>query len=213
MTSATNNADQGNLACELQLVNLSDQDEYNRLQLQRKECGWDFEDECLDRWRVAAAAGTKCLFWIIVASSTAYRSTAFAGHISLDSISGGHYYELASADKSLLTISTFFVLPEFRAKGIGREAMKQIERLAKLEPYGSPKCSAITLMSLSCQYVEDPVLRSLYMQWTGEEPLSYERWYSKMGYVKWKEEACTKVTRQDGEVLMLVEVFMKKILE
>lgn len=55
-------------------------------------------------------------------------------------------------------------------------------------------------------------MRALYVEWTGEEPLSYERWYEKMGYEKWKEEACTEVVKPDGQILKLVESFMKKIL-
>lgn len=214
MTSTVDAAEQKRAVCELRPVNLNSHDEYQRLQSQRRECGWYHEDVYLNRWREAAHLGTKCLFWIIKSSQASSQSTAFAGHISLDSISEYEdpQHELARPDKSLLTVSTFFVLPEFQAKGIGGQAMAQIERLARLEPYGHPRCTAIAIMSLSCQYVEDPVCRARYVEWTGEEPVSYERWYAKMGYVKWKEEACTKVVKQDREVVFLVEAFMKKTL-
>ena len=133
------------------------------------------------------------------------------GHISLDSISEYEdpKQELARPDKSLLTISTFFVLPEFQGQGLGGQAMRQAENLAREEPYGHPRCSAIAIMSLSCQYAEDPILRARFIEWTGKTPSSYERWYARMGYVKWKEEACTKIIVPGGESIMLVEAFMK----
>lgn len=202
-------------ACILKPVNLHDCNELELLRAQRKECGWDYETARLDTWRSAADAGTKCLFWITMPSSTTDQPFVTAGHISLDSISSCETYglELARPDKSLLNVSTFFVSSEHRAKGIGREAVAQVERLATSEPYGSPSCTAITIMSLSCKYVEDGSWRSCYVRWTGEEPLSYERWYAKLGYVKWKEEACTKGTGKDGEDFVLVEAFMRKRLD
>ncbi|KAM0717283.1 hypothetical protein Q7P37_007135 [Cladosporium fusiforme] len=199
--------------CALQPIDLNNPNEHQRLQSQRRKCGWDFEDTHLNRWRDQAITGTKNLFWITTSPpAPASPSPILAGHISLDSLSSDHPNELAKIDKSLLTISTFFILPAFRAKGLGREALRQLETLARQEPYGSAACSALTIMSLSSAYVEDGALRALYVEWTGEEPLSFERWYARMGYVKWKEEACTEVVRRDGEVLMLVEVFMKKVL-
>lgn len=202
-------------ACVLKPVNLHNHGELELLRAQRQECGWDYDTARLDIWRSAADAGTKCLFWITIPSSATDQSIVTAGHISLDSISSSEDYglELARPDKSLLTVSTFFVRPECRAKGIGREAMAQVERLARSEPFGSPSCTAITIMSLSCKYVEDDLWRSCYVRWTGEEPLSYERWYAKLGYVKWKEEACTKGISKDGEQFVLVEAFMRKILD
>jgi GNAT superfamily N-acetyltransferase len=146
--------------------------------------------------------------------STSDQPAAIAGHISLDSISeyDDPKHELARPDKSLLTISTFFVLPEFQGRGLGSQAMSQVERLARLEPYGHPRCSAIAIMSLSYRYVEDAVLRARYIEWTGETPSSYERWYARMGYVKWAEEASTEITTPSGEVILLVEAFMRKNL-
>lgn len=203
------------VACQIQPINLHDQVQYERLQAQRRECGWYYEDAYLNRWREAAVEGAKCLFWITTSSSDdTDQPFVFAGHISLDSFSESAdlQREMTRSDKSLLTISTFFVLPEFRGKGVGGHAWTQLERLAKVEPYGNLRCSDIVIMSLSCRYVEDPVLRARYVEWTGEEPLSYERWYSRMGYVKWKEEACTEVATSGGEIVLLVEAFMMKSL-
>lgn len=200
------------VTCDLRLIDLNNEEEYRLLQAQRKQCGWHYEDAYLNNWRDQAVTGIKCLFWITTPSPVANASPVFAGHISLESASDDPQHELARADKSLLTISTFFVLPEFRAKGIGRQAMVQLESLARSEPFGSPRCAAITIMALSCRYVEDSAMKALYVEWTGEEPMSYERWYAKMGYKKWKEEACTEVVKPDGRTLMLTESFMKKIL-
>jgi GNAT superfamily N-acetyltransferase len=212
MPASTQAARHRPYTCQLRKIELDKQDQYERLQIQRKACGWYYEDAYLNRWREAASEGAKCLFWII--ASTQDRSAIFAGHISLDSISEYEdtKHELARLDKSLLTISTFFVLPEFQGKGLGGQAIAEVERLARLEPYGHPRCTALTMMSLSCRYVEDPILRARYIEWTGEVPLSYERWYVRIGYVKWKEEACTEITTPRGEVVLLIEVFMRKSL-
>jgi GNAT superfamily N-acetyltransferase len=214
MTVTTESTSSKPLICQLRPIELNDQEQYRHLQAQRKECGWYYEDVYLRRWREAAVVGTKCLFWIITSPPDAGQPTMIAGHISLDAFSESEdpQHELARPDKSLLTISTFFVLPEFRGGGIGRQAMSQVEQLAKVEPYGHPSCSAIAIMSLSCRYVEDPVLRGRYIEWTGETPSSYERWYSRMGYVKWKEEACTEIVGREGQAIFLVEAFMKKTL-
>lgn len=215
MTISIGAAGHKRVTCQLQPINLDHQNQYQRLQAQRKECGWYYEDAYLDRWREAAAEGSKCLFWITTSSpDDTDQPIIFAGHISLDSFSESAdlQREMTRSNKSLLTISTFFVLPEFRGKGVGGDAWMQVERLARLEPYGHPRCSAIVIMSLSCRYVEDPVLRARYVEWTGEEPQSYERWYARIGYVKWKEEACTEVVGPGGEVILLVEAFMKKSL-
>lgn len=213
MIASTEVAGHSLYARQLQKIELDKQDQYQRLQSQRRQCGWYYEDAYLNRWREAAAEGTKCLFWII-ALSALDQAPIFAGHISLDSISEYEdpKHELARPDKSLLTISTFFVLPEFQGQGLGGQAMAEVERLARMEPHGHPRCTALTMMSLSCRYVEDPVLRAQYIEWTGEVPSSYERWYARMGYVKWKEEACTEITTPRGKVVLLVEVFMKKSL-
>jgi GNAT superfamily N-acetyltransferase len=215
MIDLTEAASQGPYTCQLQKIELDKQDQYQRLQVQRKQCGWYYEDVYLNRWRDAASKGAKCLFWIMALPSTLDQSTVFAGHISLDSISEYEdpKHELARPDKSLLTISTFFVLPEFQGKGLGGQAIAEVERLARLEPYGHPRCSALTMMSLSCRYVEDSELRARYIEWTGETPLSYERWYARIGYVKWKEEACTEIATPSSEVVLLREAFMKKTLD
>lgn len=211
MTTLTETAGRKHAICQLQSIDLDDQNQLQRLQSQRKACGWYYEDDHLSRWREAAVAGIKCLFWIMASPSTTDQSAAIAGHISLDSISEYEdpKQELARPDKSLLTISTFFVLPEFQGQGLGGQAMRQAENLAREEPYGHPRCSAIAIMSLSCQYAEDPILRARFIEWTGKTPSSYERWYARMGYVKWKEEACTKIIVPGGESIMLVEAFMK----
>jgi GNAT superfamily N-acetyltransferase len=213
MTTSTEAAGHCIYTCHLRKIELEKQDQYQRLQFQRKQCGWYYEDAYLDRWRETASSGAKCLFWIM-ASSTPDQAPTFAGHISLDSISEYEdpKYELARPDKSLLTISTFFVLPEFQGQGLGGQAIAEVERLARVKPYGHPTCTALTMMSLSCQYVEDPILRAQYIEWTGEEPSSYERWYARIGYVKWKEEACTEITTPSRKVVLVVEVFMKKSL-
>jgi len=214
MTVSIKAAGQNPTTCQLQRIELDDQDQYQRLQSQRKECGWYYEDAYLNSWREAALVGAKCLFWIMTSSPTPDQPAVYAGHISLDSVSeyDDPKHELARPDKSLLTISTFFVLPEFQGRGLGGQAMAQVERLARMEPYGHPRCSAIAIMSLSCRYVEDAALRARYIEWTGETPSSYERWYARMGYVKWKEEACTEITTPSGEVVLLVEAFMRKDL-
>ena len=205
---------EGEVSCGLQPVNLHDRDEYGILRSQRRACGWYYETAYLDRWKASIDAGTKCLFWITIPSPEAPNHNILAGHISLDSTSEfpDRKFELANPDKSLLTVTTFFVLQQYRGRALGRKAMERVEEMVKTEPYGSSSCTAITMMSLSRKYVADPTWRAQYFQWTGEEPTSYEDWYSRMGYVKWKEEPCTEGVGRDGDAYTLVEAFMKKCI-
>jgi GNAT superfamily N-acetyltransferase len=59
---------------------------------------------------------------------------------------------LAAPDGSVLTISSLFVLPVFSGCGLGRFAMRECERLAQQEPYGSPNCRCLSLWTLSERY-------------------------------------------------------------
>ncbi|KAE8155338.1 hypothetical protein BDV25DRAFT_146502 [Aspergillus avenaceus] len=112
-----------------------------------------------------------------------------------------------------MTIHSFFILPDYRAYGLGRHAMRLAEALAVEEPYGSPNCRAIALTGLSKRYIYDdaPEWRGIWPRLGMEVPsFSIQEWYEKLGYVSWKEEPLYEETALDGEVIPLVEAFMKK---
>ncbi|KAF7585698.1 hypothetical protein BBP40_010259, partial [Aspergillus hancockii] len=141
--------------CTLIPINLNDQTQYTEMLRQRQICGWSQTPSTLDSWRQKQAQGLKSFFWITITttygdSNSNSTQPIRAGHISLDAYSDlqEHEHHLARADKSLLTIQAFFLLPEYRASGLGRRAMQLVEELAVTEPYGSPDCRGIALTAL-----------------------------------------------------------------
>ncbi|ROV96239.1 hypothetical protein VMCG_07721 [Cytospora schulzeri] len=174
--------------CTLEPMNLHEQAQADELLQQRKLCGWDDTPEFMAKFRDAMDARTKSLFWIKSTSQPDLR----VGHISLDSESHPPNLELANPhDKSVLTIATFFILPEHRGGGLGRAAVENLEKWATTEPYGSRNCKAIALTCISRKYAEDDEMREEYRRMAGVEPVpkgaSNEGWYSRMGYTKWME--------------------------
>lgn len=172
----------------LEPMNLHDQAEADELLRQRKLCGWDNTPEFIIKFRDAMDARTKSLFWIKPASQPDLR----LGHISLDSEAHPPNLELANPhDKSVLTIATFYVLPEHRGGGIGRAAVESLEKWATTEPYGSRNCKVVALTTISRKYAEDDEMRVEYKRMAGVEPVpkgaSNEDWYARMGYTKWME--------------------------
>lgn len=169
-------------------MNLHDQAQAAELLRQRKLCGWADTPETIDEWRDAMDIKTKSLFWIKPTSHPDVR----AGHISLDSEAHPPDLEVADPhDKSVLTIATFFILPEHRGGGIGRAAVATLEEWATVESYGSKNCKAVALTTMSRWYIEDDEGRAEFQRMDGKEPsprgASNEDWYTRMGYIKWKD--------------------------
>ncbi|ROV93910.1 hypothetical protein VSDG_06288 [Cytospora chrysosperma] len=174
--------------CTLEPMNLHEQAQADELLRQRQLCGWDNTPQFIAKFRDAMDARVKSLFWIRPTSRPELR----VGHISLDSEAHPPNLELANPnDKSVLTIATFYILPEHRGGGIGRAAVESLEKWATAEPYGSSNCKTVALTTISRKYAEDDEMRAEYRRMAGVEPVpkgaSNEDWYLRMGYTKWME--------------------------
>ncbi|GFF23429.1 hypothetical protein IFM61606_08829 [Aspergillus udagawae] len=205
--------------CLLEPANLQDAEQFAELQRQRIICGWLCDPQTLQKWKQKQQENLKALFWITIPDPSTGDDKGIrirAGHIALDAYCDPPEPDLARADKSVQTISSFFVLPEYRSYGLGRRAMRLIEEMAVGEPYGSPRCRFVTLNALSKRYVYDegPDWRGLFER-LGMSPPSYsiQEWYESLGYVSWKEEPLYEVRTLDGEVVKLREAFMRKELQ
>ncbi|KFY15864.1 hypothetical protein V492_01711 [Pseudogymnoascus sp. VKM F-4246] len=202
------------LLCRLEPVNLHDADQFAEIQRQRVICGWSFDLQTLQTWKDKQQAAVKSLFWITVPdSSTESNYPIRAGHISLNAYCDPPDLDLARADKSVLTIGSFFLLPEYRAHGLGQRAMALVEEIAVVEPYGSPRCRFITLTALSKRHIDDdgPEWRGVWER-LGKSPPSFsiKEWYEKLGYISWKEEPLYEEVALDGQVVKIWEAFMRK---
>jgi GNAT superfamily N-acetyltransferase len=196
-------------------MNLHDKGQFEELYRQRVLCSWD--KDCVPAWRDAMDAGFKSLFWIHTNDSTE-DSPQIAGHISLDSSASPPDPQLARSDRTLMTICTFFILPELRSGGLGRAAMELLESYATKEPFGSPKCEAIALTTISRRYTEDDgdEWRGIYKRRGMKLPTkgrSLEDWYVRQGYVKFKEEPRYHDRMLDGTELVLLASFLRKELQ
>ncbi|RHZ60752.1 hypothetical protein CDV55_100689 [Aspergillus turcosus] len=200
--------------CILEPAILDDRDQFAELQRQRTICGWFSDPQTLQKWKQKQQENLKALFWITITIPDDENGIRIrAGHIALDAYCSPPDPELARADKSVLTISSFFVLPEYRSYGLGLRTMRLIEEMAVVEPYGSPRCRFITLNALSKRYVYDegPEGRGLWGRMGMEPPaFSIQEWYESLGYVSWKEEPLYEERTLDGEVVKLWEAFMRK---
>lgn len=201
--------------CDLEPISLHDADQFAEIQRQRLICGWHYDEETLQKWKAKQQDGLKNLFWIIFHNFNNRNSPIRAGHISLDAYCDPPELDIARGDKSVLTISSFFILPEYRAYGLGRRAMSLIEEMAIREPYGSTNCRSIALTALSKRYIyeEGPEWRGMWERIGSSMPsFSIQEWYEKIGYVSWKEEPLYEEKTLDGGVITLWEAFMRKML-
>ncbi|RHZ51512.1 hypothetical protein CDV55_101334 [Aspergillus turcosus] len=208
------------MACTLVPINLHNPDEYAELQAQRLQCGWDAEDTKLLAWREKQDQNLKSFFWITIpAPSTPGehadkqaedKPSIRAGHISLDAYADPPDPELACADKSILTIQTFFTLPEYRGNGLGNKAMDLVEEMASQEP-----CRFVTVNAMSRRYFyEDfPEKEALWETWAENPPVMCNvDWYSRRGYEYWKSEPRYREKLKNGEEVMIVADFLRKAI-
>ncbi|CRG90241.1 hypothetical protein PISL3812_07284 [Talaromyces islandicus] len=204
-------------------IDLRDAGQFSELQRQRVLCGWDFDSETLKKWEKKQEARLKNLFWIITTRTTTDpdkqdNKPIRAGHISLDdagtSFNPPEVQSLPRVEeKCVLSVSTFFILPEHRSSGLGRWVMQRIEELAVQEPYGSPSCRFIALNALSKKHVYDEgwEWKGIWER-MGKAPPSFsiQEWYEMLGYVSWKEEPLYEEKALNGDVIHLWEAFMRK---
>ena len=202
----------------LEPMDLNDSVQFHELLRQRVICGWNDTASIIGGWRDEVAAGTREIFWVVPAPLAHLESQQrFGGHISMVNQISPPDHELANPDKSVLHITSLFILPEHRKGGIGRASVEALERWAKVEPYGSPACREITIHTLSRRYIEDEgdEWRGLWGRTglpTPEKGTSNEDWYLRMGYVKWKEEPRYPDTLPDGTQIKWLASFLKKTL-
>ncbi|KAE8147041.1 hypothetical protein BDV25DRAFT_169432 [Aspergillus avenaceus] len=200
--------------CTLHPINLHNPTEFTELQRQRHKCGWLYDNAALETWRSKQDARLKSFFWIIIPSNTGPDHIR-AGHISLDSYTDPPDLELASSDRSALTIQTFFILPEYRGDGLGRKAMDLVEALATQEPYGSRECEYVTMTSMSKKYYysEEVEWRGIWERLVRERPVVCPvDWYERRGYVRWKSEPRFREVDVDGEEVVIVADFLRRAL-
>lgn len=179
-------------------MDLHNPEDFEELLAQRKLCGWDMEPAVLEKWRRLCDEKRKNMFWIIPTApghaSDQVRTDGDSdsqgqqqqqrprvGHICLQSYDDPPDPRVASEDKSVMMISTFFIKPEYRSGGLGTEAVKALEGWAKTAPYGSPDCRAVTVHTVSRRYSEDDSdeFRGLYARRglpTPERGRSNEDW-------------------------------------
>lgn len=207
----------------LEPVDFYDESQCAELLRQRNICGWAKTPDYIDAWRTAMDARIKSMFWIKKKGPAAPEDDQDAvgsairiGHVSLDAESEPPNLELANPhDKSVMTISRLFILPEHRQGGAGRATMELLERYAREEPYGSPNCTAIAITTLSRRYYDEDFYRAEYaLVNKGERSLdrgkSNEVWYERMGYVKWKDEPLYPEPIPGREDFKFVAAYMRK---
>ncbi|KAJ5082195.1 hypothetical protein N7532_011238 [Penicillium argentinense] len=194
--------------CYLSPINLDDADEFTELRRQRLICGWESDHQTLESWK--SKRDLKKLFWITVPD---LGPGLRAGHISLDKSSALLEPGFLRKNEIELSLSSFFILPEYRALRLGKHAVMLLEKLATTEPYGSPCCRYLTLTALSKKYFYDEEWRGMWDRVGMQMPsFSIQEWYERLGYVSWKEEPLYEERTMDGEKIVLWEAFMKKDL-
>ncbi|KAM7208125.1 hypothetical protein V8F20_001405 [Naviculisporaceae sp. PSN 640] len=215
----------------LEPINLHSEAQFDELLHQRKICGWDNTPEVLLAWRSQIDRGLQYFFWIILPfspSSPSSKETIHAGHISVAHKSNPYHHltpnsESTPADQ-VQHVKSLFILPEFRASGLGRRAMAAIEAIARLPPYGSPEIKALTLNCLHKRYADDnsseewrPFAEKLYAKLGLPMPdpgKSNQDWYERMGFRVLGEEPNipTGEFREDGSEIFWLAVGMRKDL-
>ena len=210
-------------------IDLEDAAECSVLFDQRTVCGWG--QHKIPAWRESMHKGERTLFWITLPLEMRKDDAAIlkrdaetfipAGHVSLDRVdspSPGMDPDptLVAPDGSVLTVSSLFVLPVFSGCGLGRFALRECERIAQQEPYGSLNCRFLSLWALSDRYSAggdegwDGIRRwerlGMPVPTRANGP-----WYESLGYTKYKEEI-----RLDfglpNEQMMWYGVFFRKEL-
>lgn len=189
----------------VEVIDLHKQQDFDDLIVQRKICGWSFSEEVIAKWRDLADKGLKTIFWIVLPD----QEDPKVGHISLASKAEPNDPDLAQEDKSVMTISSFFILPQYRGGGIGRKVMDLMEDMATKEPYGSPNCKAIAIDTFSYKYYDHShPLWEMTKKHLEKQP-SNQLWYERRGYVRFTEKP-RYVEKTIGGDIIFDAAFLRK---
>ncbi len=206
----------------LEPMDLHDAVQFTELQRQRILCGWDHSTSVLESWRAANDAKAQAMFWVVPPSLTQSPSPQrYAGHIAMSKKTYDNHDGVDDVlpDMTVMNLATLFILPEHRGRGLAKSAVRALEGLARVEPYGWPGCKAMTLNTLARRYVEEDEWRAIaaepHRRMGTELPAkgtSNEDWYARMGYVKWKEMELYEVMMEDATEFKFAASFMWKAL-
>lgn len=197
--------------CHLELMDLTKEEEFTELARQRRICGWDFDIPTINLWK--SQPELKKLFWIMLPDPEAGSNPIRAGHISLGPSQGFLEPGLLQEDEIDLTLGSFFILPDYRARKLGRCVVQLLEDEAVKKPHGDPRCRYLTLSALSKRYVYESLARIAYAK-TGmpKPPFSIQEWYEKLGYVTQREVPLYSEVNDYGDMMSLWEALMRKDL-
>lgn len=194
----------------LEPMDLHNQAEFDELLHQRILCGWQNSSADLIAWRELAEKDILFNFWIVPASSQQLPAPQrYAGHISMS-----HKFE-DLGNTPVRHIANLFILPEHRLGGLGRQAVKALEALAK-----DVGVKRMSLNALCRRYVEDDAeeWRPMYLRFCSsigiELPAkgsSNEDWYVRQGYVVYGEMPMLPA-ELDGKKFLLVASLLRKDL-
>lgn len=220
---------------------LDENHEWEILRRQRLVCGWGVE--LVDACRETMRRGESTMFWIAMPDDDARLhtsgscagdiATSFekdcsqetrvrrgdrlyvpAGHVALDRTDRYGCLDLANPDGSVLQITRLFVLPAFAGLGLGVLAMAFCEREARREPYGSTRCAAtaLTTMSRKFLFAEEGSVELKHRPPPNRRAGDIQSWYERQGYVA-QREALRYEDVVDGKKIKWLAVFMRKELE
>ncbi|GAA5969143.1 hypothetical protein JCM11641_007483 [Rhodosporidiobolus odoratus] len=204
--------------------------ETEELKRQRVLCGWQVED--VELWRDQVRRGVRNLYWIFPSSlSTApplpedeylpYGSKEYGprpadpafrptGHVALDWEDAKGEESLASKEKGVITLATFFILASQQGKGLGTAVMQEMETLAASPELGA---RAITLNTLDGNFASDPAWWARMGVTFSAELRNNERWYERYEYTAYRRAVPRYPAKTvDGEDILLESVFMRKEL-
>lgn len=199
------------LRCYLERIDLNEESQFSELQRQRTICGWSYDQQTLQSWKESTSL--KKLFWITTPNAEDESKPIRTGHISLDPSFGILEPGLLQGDEIDLSLSTFFILPEYRAFKLGQKAVQLLEKMAVTKPHGDPRCRYLTLYAMSKRYIYDEEWQGMWSKFgETQPPFSIQEWYEKIGYITWKEVPVTEAIALDGEVVRIWEALMKKDL-
>ncbi|KAK0648142.1 hypothetical protein B0T16DRAFT_407784 [Cercophora newfieldiana] len=203
-------------------INLHEPLQFAELQRQRVLCGWNYSTSVIESWRADNDAHIQSMFWIVPATLAHLPPPqCYAGHIAMAKKTYSNENGIDAVLPSLTTmdLKALFILPAYRGGGLAKVAVREVEKMAEVEPYGCPECKAMTLNTLARRYVEEDELRAVAevahrLEGTElpKKGMSNEDWYARMGYVKWKEVELYPARDGEGKEFKFGASFMWKAL-